>query len=129
MLYIFNLTVPRQTVKGDPYIAELPICAGTITRIWVRFRRGCGWLCGVRLHHAGVQRWPYSPDAWLTSHVDGWEWEDDYSVGEDAPYLILHAYNLSAINDHLLDVGVNVLRAAIPPQLARFVEWVAEAEA
>lgn len=110
MLFVCDLALPASTPEADPVGDWYPICAGTITRIHVHWPWGAGNLAGLRIYHAGSQRWPLTMTRWFNSSARDVVFEEEYEVDSDDPRLWIEGYNDDDTFSHTPTVYVEVTR-------------------
>lgn len=122
MLLSQNVTIVARTSDNLPQVNLLHILPGTVAQVMVRFRYGSGNLCGVRIKHAEVQRWPYIPGEWIPSSPNLYEFDEDLVINQEPFELRIETYNLDDTFNHNVWVGVIVTNVVDNEQ----VRWLKE---
>ena len=109
MLFTASLTIPANTPVNVPLAQRIPVHAGTVRRVWVRWRWGTARLCGCRLLREESQVWPLTPQEWFYSSVYPVEFDEEYLIDKEPYYFDLEAYNEDDLFSHRLWVAIEVL--------------------
>jgi len=85
MLFEYRLTVPADTAEADPEPLEVPLCAGTVTRVDVQFPAGCSGMVYVSIWRGEHQVWPVNLDEAIAGEDHVVTWPESYDL-DDEPF-------------------------------------------
>lgn len=105
MLFQKSIPVPLSTTSAAPLRTTVQITKGTLRHVWVRWRWGTGYLCGCRIKYHEFQYWPLSMTEWFVSHVETFDFAEDFDISDDPSELVVEAYNDDDSNPHTLWVA------------------------
>lgn len=109
MFYAWDITIPKDTSKAEPVSQDLPIATGIITRISVKFARGCHGLVGVRLNWQLFQLVPLSAGEWMTGDDEAVDFQEFFEVKEPNPILVFKGCSPGTSYSHSVTVRITVL--------------------
>lgn len=121
MLLSQSIIIAPKTSQETPQVNTLHILPGTVATLVVLFRYGSGNLCGVRIYHAEVQRWPYIPGEWVPSSPYLYEFAEDLSIDTEPYELRIETYNLDDTFPHSVWIAL-VLRDVIDNENVRWLK-------
>ena len=109
MLYIWHLTVTAGTEEKAPAEEKVTTRSGVITKLEIKFARGCHGLVYATISDSLTQLLPFN--------AKGGAAADDETVGgayfwellKSKPELILRAWSPDATYDHKITFRVNIL--------------------
>jgi len=110
MFFPKTIPIPLLTTQAAPLRTTVEATAGTLMRIWVRWRWGIGNLGGCRILYQGFQHWPLSLGEWFPSSDASLDFEVDMEITGDPAEFVVEAYNLDDSYPHTLWVAFNILR-------------------
>lgn len=110
MILCRDITISPRVAAETPQVDTLAILPGTVAAVMVRFRYGSGNLCGIRVHHAEIQRWPYIPGEWIPSSPYLYEFEEDLRIDQEPYELRIETYNLDDTFEHHVWVALVIKR-------------------
>jgi len=118
MLYIFKLTVPKQTPKENPIRKDIEIPKGVIQKVIITIPFGHMWVAGMQIRYGEVVVMPQGEENWIYGNneiiEDVWYWE----IEKDKEKFTLVGYNDSQYNDHSFLVKFLVVPIQlIPPEI------------
>jgi len=113
MFFAWDITIPKGTLTTAPVTQILKLTKGVITKVDVKFARGCHGMVRVRLLHEEAQLVPLSRGEWVTG--------DDESVTSPEYFeLWTTPYQLKFVGcspgttyDHAITVRITVLPKAV----------------
>lgn len=121
MLLSQDITIAPKIAQETPQVNILHILPGTVASLIVLFRYGSGNLCGVRIHHAEIQRWPYIPGEWIPSSAYLYEFAEDLVIDQEPFDLRIETYNLDDTFEHHVWIAV-VVRNVIDNENVRWLK-------
>jgi hypothetical protein len=124
MLFSREILVPPATPRDAPLRELVDITNGVIRRVWIRWRRGVGWLGGCQLWQGGVQRWPLTLGEFFPSFHEPIEFETWHPVLTEPYTLEIRAFNLDDTYSHRLWVAVLMERAEVTREAQEFISWI-----
>jgi hypothetical protein len=117
MFFAWDITIPANTLRSEPYEQMLHLQRGIITRIDVKYPRGCHGNVGVRLFCHESLILPFSRGEWLTGDDEAVR-ADMYFPLEPIPYeLKFHGHSEGCTYDHTVTVRITIL----PKTVASFI--------
>lgn len=109
MFYAWDIEVPANTLVSEPERRTLPITIGVITRISVKFARGCHGMVKVRLERFKHQLFPESAGEWVTGDNEAVTTEEYFEIREVPPELVFLGCSPGTDFAHTVTVRVTVL--------------------
>lgn len=121
MSFAWDITIPAGTTVANPYEKKLQITFGVITKIEVKFPRGCHGMVRCRLLRGGIFCYaPLNPDSWVTGDDESVSWHTYYRI-EDVPReLDFVGCSPGTSYDHTVTVRLEIL----PHRVASFVPLI-----
>jgi len=120
VIFVAAILTPKLTPASAPVLTQIPIVAGTITRLLVWFPPGQNGLAHIKLLYGLQQLFPSNEQADFAGGDVLIEWDEDIVI--DTPPLLLTAvtYNQDDTYDHTITVHV-VMQPATGQQTANQV--------
>jgi|GEM_PF-4308340 len=113
MLYVFKLTIPKQTPISKPIRKNIEIPKGVIQKVIITIPFGHMSVAGIQIRYGEVVVMPQGEENWIYGNneivEDVWYWE----IEKEKETFTLVGYNNSQYNDHSFIVKFLV----VPPQL------------
>ena len=121
MLFSASLLIPTDTSELAPARATFNVSVGVVRRVWVRWRWGCGNLCGCRILYHEFQLWPLSLNEWFPSTTESLEFEENIDLATEPLELVVEGYNEDKAYDHRVWVAVEVEREPLSERRLGFI--------
>jgi len=110
MGYAWDITITAGKTKTAPSQQTLQLHPGIITRIGVRFPRGCHGLVYVRLTRGGVfQIYPLSAGQWIAGDDEEVAFNYHFDLSDRPRELMFEGASPTCTYDHTVTVRVTVL--------------------
>jgi len=109
MIYVANVTTPKDQAKADPLVSSFSVSKGLVYRVEIDFPPGVCGLLYIALFDGSYQVWPSSPEIYFhTSHgVIGF---DDLYLKDNPPFEFqIKTYNLDTVFDHFCQVRIGLV--------------------
>lgn len=103
-IYTRSITIPKNTAAASPYSEVINPGEGIVTRVWVRFPRGCAGLVGVRLLDRSSQFAPLPAPGWLVADGETIDWVENRRLMGGPWVVTVEGYNTDTIYPHTLQV-------------------------
>jgi hypothetical protein len=117
MLYVFPVTIPANTLASNPVIQDLPLTAGTITRMMLQYPAGALGLDHLVIRDGLYQVWPSNPEANFSTSDEIITWLEEY-VLDTTPYdLTAYAWNLDDTYPHTITIRIELQPAVAQTSL------------
>ncbi len=115
MFFAWDITVDAGTEEDDPKIEVLKLTKGTLTRIGIKFPKGCHGLVKTKLLHHESQLFPLNLDEWVIGN--GEEVSGVYDFDLDAAPFTLKFIGCApeTVYSHKVTVRVTVIRKKVEP--------------
>jgi len=117
LFFAWDITIPAGTSATTPYTKKLSLTIGVITRIAVKFPRGCHGLVRVRLDRFKFQLLPLSAGEWVTGDEEAVTSEECFEIRETPAELVFSGCSPGTNYDHVVTVRITVL----PKQVASMI--------
>ena len=110
MNYFWDINVPSETDKDNPYIEKLKVDYGKIKHVILVILSGHAGLTGIQIFYHEVQVYPHNSESWF--HGDGLkiEFNDNYPITTPPYELIAKAYNDDIRYNHSFLLSINILQ-------------------
>jgi len=118
MFFPKTIPIPLATAPAAPLRTTVVATAGTLRRIWIRWRWGIGNLGGCRILYHEFQHWPLSLGEWFPSSDASLDFEVDMEIIGDPAEFVVESFNLDDSYPHTLWVAFNILRPSEAPLTA-----------
>jgi len=113
MFFVWDITVTADTKATSPKTQILKLSAGVITKIEIKFARGCHGMVGVRLKHHEFQLVPLTKGEWVTGDDESVAF-DEYFELKTTPYALkFEGCSPNTLYNHTLTVRITVLPKAV----------------
>jgi hypothetical protein len=118
MLYIFKLTVPKQTPISNPIRKDIEIPKGVIEKVIITIPFGHMSVAGMQIRYGEVVVMPQGEENWIYGNneiiEDVWYWE----IEKDKEIFTLVGYNNSKYHEHSFVVKFLVVPSQlVPPEI------------
>ena len=117
MFYEFDLTIPADTPAASPEELEVPLSAGTVTRVEVQFPPGCSGLVKVAVFRSGHQVWPGDPDEAIKGEDALVWWPEDYDLDDPPHAFLLRGWSPGTAYDHTITFRFALLPLELKAQV------------
>lgn len=109
MRFVFELTIPSNTLSDDPEETEVSLITGTLKKISIGFPPGCAAMAKVIIRDKMLQISPANPD----SH-HAWDnytevFSMNYKLTDPAPLLTLVGWSDDTIFQHVITFRFDVV--------------------
>lgn len=119
MIYVANITTPKNTAKSALKKTTIKVTSGLVYRVEFYFPAGSAGLMGVAVFDGSYQIWPSSVGEFFIADDDTIRFDDMY-LKESAPFeLQCYTYNEDDTYDHFVAVRVGLVSSEV--FLARFM--------
>lgn len=102
MRYVYELTVPANTLQADPAEREIVLVPGKIKGIEIRFLPGCAWMVDVSILHGLLQISPANPDGYHSCDDFTEIFSMNYPLDEPAPVITLRGWSPGTTYLHVI---------------------------
>jgi hypothetical protein len=109
MFFAWDITIPAGTPETDPVIKILKLTKGVITRVDLKFPRGCHGMVRVRLTRYESPLVPLSRGEWVTGDNESIPTEGYYELTEIPTQLKFVGCSPGTLYDHTVTVRIQVL--------------------
>lgn len=109
MFYVWDITIPADTSEDNAKTQNLPISIGVITRISIKFARGCHGMVGVRLNRFLFQLVPLSAGEWVTGDNEAVDFQEYFEIKEVPPVLVFKGCSPGTSYAHTVTVRISLL--------------------
>ena len=113
MFYAWDITIPAGQAEAAPVTQILKLSKGVITRIDVKFPRGCHGLVKVHLLRDEFQLVPLSRGEWVTGDSETVPTEGYYELVETPAQLKFVGCSPGTSYDHTVTVRVSILPKSV----------------
>jgi hypothetical protein len=108
MFHAWDITIPAGTPDNAPLVQELPLTAGVITKVEIKFPMGCNGLVKVRLSRWTFQLVPLTKNQWVTGNNETVPSETHYELLEHPFFLMFEGSSPSTTYAHRITIRINV---------------------
>lgn len=112
MIYVFPITIPKNTPQSTPLNTTLELSPGRITQVHVQYPSGVVALAHIQIFHTGFQVFPTNPDGSFATSDETITWDDDVLLDKGVYSLLAVAWNTDASFDHTITVRIIMERLA-----------------
>lgn len=109
MIYAWDITISAGTAAADPKTQILKLSKGVITKVEIKFARGCHGLVKVRLLHREAALVPLSRDEWITGDDEPVSFPEFFELDTTPYQLKFVGCSPGTGYDHDLTVRISVL--------------------
>jgi len=109
VFFAWDIPIPADTKADTPYIKTLKLTIGVITRIAIKFPRGCHGMVKVRLDRFKFQFLPLSAGEWVTGDEEAVGSEEFFEIREPPAELVFYGCSPGTTYDHVVTVRITVL--------------------
>jgi len=117
MFFAWDITLPANTLATSPKTQTLKLSKGVITKVEVKFARGCHGMVQVRLLHQESQLVPLSRGEWVTGDDEAVSFPEFFELWTTPYQLKFIGCSPGTTYDHVLSVRITVL----PKQVASMI--------
>ena len=108
MAYFIDLATPKNTTKEAPASESVILRPGIISKLSIRFPKGCMYLAGGRFIYQSDQIFPANQEKWFVSNNETIIIEPDFVVSGVPGELALETYNLDEIYQHTIYATIDM---------------------
>jgi len=108
MRYVYELTVPANTLDADPAEREVALCPGTIKGIEISFLPGPAWMVDVVVLHGLLQITPANPDGYHSCDDYTEKFSMKYPLDEPMPLVMLRGWSPGTSYQHKITFRFDV---------------------
>lgn len=109
MRYVYELTVPANTLEADPADLEVKLVTGTIKGIEITFKPGCAWMVCVVLLHGLLQISPANPGGYHSCDDYTEKFSMNYPLAEPNPLIMLRGWSPDTSYQHVITFRFDVV--------------------
>lgn len=109
MFYAWDITIPADTSADNPHKETLSIAVGVITRVSVKFPRGCHGMVKTRLEWRKFQFFPLSAGEWVTGDAEPVTSEEYFEIKGDPAEVYFLGCSPETSFAHKVTVRITVL--------------------
>lgn len=109
MLYIWHVTVTAGTVQTAPAEEKVKVRTGVITKIEVKFPRGCHGLVYATVSHRLTQLLPFNAKGGAAADDETVSGEYFWELKKGQTELALRCWSPDATYDHTITFRINIL--------------------
>jgi len=109
MYFVWDITIPNNTLEKLPLRQYLRITKGIITEVAIKYPAGCHGMVKVRFYRYEQQLIPLSEDEWITGDDETVPTETYGNLSEYPYQLKLVACSPDTDYDHTITVRIQVL--------------------
>ena len=110
MISHFSLSLPANTLKGNPKVLDIELPVGVIHKIDIIFPHGCYGLVGVAVYQGIHLVWPSYSDEWFCADGETISFEEFYEVKKGLTTFTLKGYNEDDTYSHTILFRFGVLK-------------------
>lgn len=119
MIYLADITTPKNTAKADALQTVLKITKGLVYRVEIQFPRGCAGLAYCCIQDGAHPVWPTNTDDWFRGNANTIAFDDTYLKLIEPFQFDVYTYNLDDTYSHAILVRVGVVSDEV--FMARFL--------
>lgn len=112
MIFVAAITTPQNTPQDTPVITQIPIVAGTITRILIFFPPGVNALAHLSILWGLYQLFPSNEQADFAGGDVLIDWPEDIVINTEPLQLTAQTWNADDTYPHTITVHVVMTPAA-----------------
>lgn len=109
MRYVYDLTVPANTLESAPEELEVSLVTGTIKGIEISFRPGPAWMTYVSIHHGLLQISPANPNGYHNCDDYTERFSMNYPLAEPDPLILLRGWSPGTIYQHIITFRFDII--------------------
>jgi len=121
MIFVFPITIPKNTPASSPLVETLQLASGIIEEAQLFFPPGPIGLAHLYVTNGLNQVWPSNPEQDFASDDETISWADEYPVSQPPFQLVAYGYNLDSLNDHTLTLRVVMVQQVSASSIAQQV--------
>jgi hypothetical protein len=108
MFHVWDITIPANTLESEPLKQELPLTAGVINRIDIKFPAGCHGMVKVHILRWTFQLVPLTSGEWITGDDETIPTETYYELLEVPIFLEFQGCSPDTDYEHKVTVRVEI---------------------
>lgn len=108
MRFVYNLTVPANTLKADPQNSNIQLVKGRLNKVRVRFHRGCHNQVKIIMLEGLTQIIPVADSEPLEGDGVIYDIPMNYDLPEKAPQLILKGWSPGTDYPHVITFFIDL---------------------
>lgn len=112
MRFVYDLTVTKNTLEADPVSNDIQLVKGRLTRVQVRFLRGCHNQVEVIMQDGLTRIVPVADSVELMGDGQIFSVSMDYKLNEKAPQVTVIGWSPGTIYDHNITWYLDVIPAS-----------------
>ena len=106
MVFSFNITTPKSTLKNSPLVTDLEISKGVIHKWYILFPEGHWAENHIQITKGGDPILPINSDGTLEGNGSPFDGEEFIYI-KSSPYILqAHTWNDDIYNDHTLYIRI-----------------------
>jgi len=109
LIFAWDITITADTKAASPKTEILKLSKGVITKIEIKFARGCHGLVKVRLFHQESQLVPLSRGEWITGDDEAVSFPEFFELWTTPYQLKFRGCSPDTTYEHTVTVRVSVL--------------------
>lgn len=109
MIFAWDITITANTLATGPKTMILKLSKGVITKIEIKFARGCHGMVQVRLLHQEAQLLPLSRGEWITGDDEAVSFPEFFELWTTPYQLKFVGCSPGTGYNHVVTVRVSVL--------------------
>jgi hypothetical protein len=109
VFFEYPLTVPADTAEASPEPLEMPLCAGTVTRVDVQFPAGCSGMVYVSIWRHDHQVWPVNLDEAISGEDVVVSWPESYDLDDEPFAFTAKAWSPGTTYQHVITLRFALL--------------------
>lgn len=117
MFYAWDINIPANRSSNDPVRQVLDIAVGVVTRVSIKFARGCHGQVKTRLEWDKFQFFPLSAGEWVTGDNEAVTSEEYFEIKTDPAKVVFLGCSPGTSYEHDVTVRITVL----PKKLASMI--------
>ena len=117
MIFAWDITIPANTSVTKPKTEILKLSKGVITKVEIKFARGCHGMVRVRLLHQEAQLVPLSRGEWVTGDNEAVSFPEYFELWTTPYQLKFVGCSPGTTYSHVITVRIGVL----PRQVASMI--------
>jgi hypothetical protein len=129
MIFVFPVTIPKNTPPAAPVLQTLQLTAGTITHMEIQYPSGVLALAHCQIKAGLHQLFPSNPEASFATSSETIDWSEEIAVDQPPYQLTFVGWNADTAYDHTLTVRVEMAPPTAANTLAAEVAALLGAQA
>ena len=109
MIFTYDIAIPKNTSAASPKTQILKLSKGVITKVEIKFARGCHGMVKVRLLHQEAHLVPLSRDEWVTGDNEAVSFPEYFELWTTPYQLKFVGCSPGTGYEHMVTVRISVL--------------------